>query len=600
MTTPTIQKALPFDAAAGTVFPQIMPAPDRIIYDTSAPAQLGNVYPSFASVLTCAAAYQGPCTIYIRNGSIVPAGTHAMPTSWYLETDSFGATFASGCYFTVKPLAIVPEGQATLIFQEGLGGATFAASSVPMQIEDAKLSLGTNGTLIAGTNNAALRLSNVQVIASTGQTLMTGTSNVVVALEQTTLLNNLLPASMSIGYDATSNVGSQNGNTGTPLSFGLGATGPTGPTGATGPTGPTGSTGSTGPTGTGATGPSGPSGPTGATGSSITGPTGPTGALGPTGPGAGATGATGPIGPTGPGAGATGPTGPTGVGATGPTGAAGPTGATGGSGPTGPTGTGATGPTGPGGGATGPTGPTGAAGGGGPSYLPTNPPANSTNNTLVVDALGNESWQPVGGYQITSFGISGSGVAGTVEVGSTQSNINWASTYNFTPTSISVACTGKTTVNPTPTGTSSSGTFAGPFTSNTNGVTITLTITAVDPAGASHQATATMTYAGKIVFGSVAPGAETPGQTLWNTLNTAGSNLRSTRGGSYPYSSTFGQDQAFGLINSLGTPVMKDPNGNIVTTVFLGNAIITENGTSQSVNFYTVGASGTSSTYSMS
>ncbi len=251
-----------------------------------------------------------------------------------------------------------------------------------------------------------------------------------------------------------------------------------------------------------------------------------------------------------------------------------------------------------GGGGTGPTGPTGP--GGGASYLPANPPPDSSNNTLSVDASGNEAWQPVGGYNIQSFSISGSGVANVVEVGSTQAVINWSATYNFTPISITVTCTGQPTQTPAPSGGSSSGTFTGPFTSDVNGTVIAVQITVIDPVGAPHVANATMTYAAKIVFGSVVAGSEVAGQALWNTLNAAGSVLRSTRGGSYPYASPFGFDQAFGLLSSLGTPTMKDPNGNVVSVVLIGSATISENATPQTVSFYTVGSPGASTTYTMS
>jgi len=219
---------------------------------------------------------------------------------------------------------------------------------------------------------------------------------------------------------------------------------------------------------------------------------------------------------------------------------------------------------------------------------------------LSVDSSGNTAWQPVGGYGITSFGISGTGVASTVEVGSTQAAINWSAAYNFTPISITVTCTGQTTQTPAPTGDSSAGTFTGPFTSTVNGTVITVQITVIDPVGAPHVANATMTYSGKIVFGSVVAGSETPGQSLWNTLNAAGSNLRPTRGGSYNYASPFGYDQAFALLTSLGTPTMKDPNGNVVSVVDLGSDAITENGTTQNYTFYTVGSPGASTTYTMS
>lgn len=243
-------------------------------------------------------------------------------------------------------------------------------------------------------------------------------------------------------------------------------------------------------------------------------------------------------------------------------------------------------------------GPTGPAGGG--SYLPVNPPVDGSNNTLAVDNVGNTSWQPVGGYQITGFSLSGSGVAGVVEVGTSIANINWSATFNFTPTSISVSCTGKATQTPVPSGTSRSGTFAGPFTNVTNNTQVVVSITVVDPAGAPHVSNAIILFAAKVVWDSV-NSPETVGQTLWNTLNAANNALAANGAvANLAFSSSSGQDQVFARLASLGTPTLKDSGGDVYPATLLGTSVITENGTPQTMNFYTVGVSGATFSWSLS
>jgi len=221
----TIQKGLPFDVATGGAFPQVMPAPYRVIYDTTAPEQYGNVYPSWSSVMTCIALFSGPVEIYIRNGSQIPtsSGTftspYSMPTSWVLSTDSFGTTVPNGVYFSNSPLELKTDCNALLVFQESSGGATFTLSNPLTLISGCVIHLGAgSGHLINGASNQALTLRNVVVDTSGAGTLATGSSNVVTLLEQTILQNNVLPASMQIFYDATSSPHSQNGNLGVALS----------------------------------------------------------------------------------------------------------------------------------------------------------------------------------------------------------------------------------------------------------------------------------------------------------------------------------------------------------------------------------------------
>jgi len=485
MTTPTISKALPFDAAPGGAFPQIMPSPYRVIYDTTvsptAPAiGIGNLYPSWATVVAVANQFQGPCDIYIRNGSNIPAGNYNMPTSWTLTVDSHGTTVPNGTYFSNSPLKLSTDTFSTITFQES-GNYTFTLSNPAMVIENAVLALGTNAFLINGANLGALFLREV-VISSGGQGLMSGgaATNIVTAIDQVVIPSNLLSATMTIKYDSTSNVNNQHGNTGIALAAGL--VGPAGPAGATGP------------------------------------------------------------------AGAQGPAGASGV-----------------------------------------------------AYLPATAPANNNTYVLNVNSAGIETWQPQGGYTITSFGLSGTNYAGVVEVGTSVagSGLTWTANFNFTPTSITVTCTGQATQNPSPTGTSSTGMFTGPFTNTTNGSSITVTISVIDPSGAPHSSSSSIVWATAVIWGSVTP-PEVVGQALWNTLYASHHSIVAAGNvASLSFASGPGQDQCFARLSTFPTPSLKDSSGDIYPATLLGSSAITENGTSQTYNFYTVGVQGVTFTWSL-
>lgn len=231
----------------------------------------------------------------------------------------------------------------------------------------------------------------------------------------------------------------------------------------------------------------------------------------------------------------------------------------------------------------------GGGGGGGVGYLPPAAPAASGNYTLATNASDVASWQPVGGYQILTFGLSGTGVAAVVEVGTSIAAVAFAGTLNFTPTALSVAWSGVATGTASPAlGTSFSGSLTGgPFTSPTNGAQLAVTVSATDPAGAVHTATQVVTFAAKLVYGSLAPGSETVDQAMWNALNTNGSVVSATGTGSVNFASAFGQDQCIARLTSLGTPTFTDPStGFTYPAASLGTASVTENGTTQAVTFW--------------
>lgn len=242
-----------------------------------------------------------------------------------------------------------------------------------------------------------------------------------------------------------------------------------------------------------------------------------------------------------------------------------------------------------------PSGYTGSAGDG--SYLPVDAPPNGTTNTLYVSNLGVVSWVPEGGYTIETFSLSGTGVASTVEVGTSISSVNFSGTLNFTPTALTWTASGVVTESGTLSNTSSfSGTVTGPVTSPTNGAQLTVTIHATDPLGTVHTSSATITFAIRIVYGVVAS-PETAGQALWNTLLANASVLTSTRSATVSFTGVVGEDDVAAMLTSFGTPTLTDSaTGFRYTGVSLGTATITENGTSQAVTFWKFGNSGSSFT----
>ncbi len=215
----------------------------------------------------------------------------------------------------------------------------------------------------------------------------------------------------------------------------------------------------------------------------------------------------------------------------------------------------------------------------------------------MVDPSGNSSWQPFGGYEVVSFTLSGIGVAPIVEVGSSRSTINWSADFNFTPTSITVTCTGHAPQTPVPSGTTSSGTFVGPFTSSINGDTINLSITAIDPNGSPQVFNTNITYAAKIVWGSVT--SPIAGQSLWGQLNATNNILNPTRHATLAFASASGQQQTFAILASLGSPILTDSGGDVYPATLIGSQTISENGTNQLMDFYFVGVPGITFTWSM-
>jgi hypothetical protein len=379
--------------------------------------QIGNLFSTWADLVTAANLLNGPITIFF-DGTFssglftIPAGTWAFTNAdvtWMGAYDPQNSnefstiTFTDGAHVSgvsrfqdllleanvTSPVITYNSGSSVGRFLKlqdveilSTGAAAFidVTSSTPLVIGSFDATFGDNTHACINADAGSSVIIQAHALTQFDNNCFSGAGSFNVSLFGSA---NILPSStfgtapvVALGSVAA-NV-SYNPSLVSPVipatqvqsaidylkAHGTGVTGPTGPTGAPGiPGGPTGPTGRTGPTGP--AGPTGPTGPTGAastvpgpTGPTGSGPTGPTGPLGPTGPSGGPTGPTGPQGITGP----IGPTGP--LGPTGPTGALGPTGPQGGQGPTGPAGaTGATGAAGVTGaaGATGPTGPTGAA-----------------------------------------------------------------------------------------------------------------------------------------------------------------------------------------------------------------------------------------------
>jgi hypothetical protein len=237
---------------------------------------------------------------------------------------------------------------------------------------------------------------------------------------------------------------------------------------------------------------------------------------------------------------------------------------------------------------------TGGSGGPG-SALPAPPTSDGTYDLLV--ASGVASWELVGGDQILTF----TGITATVEVGMSRASFTWASTYNTTPTTITLSWSGVATgsMNIPVTGTSSGGTVNGPFVSATNNTSLVVTLTVVFPDGTKSK-NQSILWAAKVIYGSVA-GALTPGQALWNALNASGSQLHATRGGAYSFTSPIGENQVFGVLNSLGVTQFTDPATGFTYPFVPSGApvVIVENGTNQTVQFGTAGNPGSTITLDM-
>src|SRR5665213_2329459 len=133
----------------------------------------------------------------------------------------------------------------------------------------------------------------------------------------------------------------------------------------------------------------------------------------------------------------------------------------------------------------------------------------------MVNNSGIASWQAMGGFLITSFTLSEPAL---VEVGSSIITIDWAAVFNFTPTSITATCTGQADQNPSPTGTTSNGSFTpgSPFTSAAHGASVSLGLTAIDSIGAAPSVISSMAFACRIAWGSIT--SPVAGQGLWNSL----------------------------------------------------------------------------------
>jgi len=262
----------------------------------------------------------------------------------------------------------------------------------------------------------------------------------------------------------------------------------------------------------------------------------------------------------------------------------------GGAGPTGPTG-----PTGPAG-APGPTGATGPTGPSGSSDLPNPTAAGQSLFSIAAGPIpGSVVWDLPAGLVITSF----TGFGGVVEVGSSLVNPTVNATYNETPISASISWTNpaggpQSLISPF-----TSANITATFTDTVIGHTSTVTLTAVGTRN-TPTSTQTRTYAGSIVFGSVT--SPVVGQALYNTLRADGFQLHTNNSGTYSFTSALGADQVFGIPAAFGVPTVKDENGFIYTPVLISGSpvSITENGTTQSFNFFTAGSTGATVQFTLS
>jgi hypothetical protein len=204
------------------------------------------------------------------------------------------------------------------------------------------------------------------------------------------------------------------------------------------------------------------------------------------------------------------------------------------------------------------------------------------------------AWLPPGGFAISTF----TGFTQTKEVGGSVVNPTIGASYNTIPDNAHVNWTNPTGGPLNLTTPFTSGTITATFADTVIGHTSTATLTAVK-GSTTKTATQTITWAGSIAFGSVS-GTLTAGQTLYDTLRADGFQLHTANGGSYAFASASGVNQVFAIPAGFGTPTVKDGNGFIYTPTLIGTSTITENGTSQSFNFFTVGSPGSTVTFTLS
>jgi hypothetical protein len=167
-----ITKGAPFDAPTGGAYAQVLPSPHTVIYDTTAAAQSGNLYPSFATAVNVMNQFKGISYLYIQNGSIVPAGTWNMPDSWYLDIDANGTVFGAGVMFTTSPIIINVLHNAVISCDAAPGTSTFVLTNPTIEIVGANLVLGSMGNFIDATNSTGNLTLDSTVITSSGQTLI--------------------------------------------------------------------------------------------------------------------------------------------------------------------------------------------------------------------------------------------------------------------------------------------------------------------------------------------------------------------------------------------------------------------------------------------
>lgn len=220
---------------------------------------------------------------------------------------------------------------------------------------------------------------------------------------------------------------------------------------------------------------------------------------------------------------------------------------------------------------------------------------------ILVFSAAAGAWlaEPQGGDKITSF----TGIAGTVEVGTSDATLTWHATYNQSVQSGVVFWTGVATgsVN-LGSGPFDTGTITGPFSSNSNGaqLAVTLQVTFVD--GTVATSTQVLTWAATVVAGAQTNSPPvSPGQTLYNSLRGENSSLRTSIGGTFTIACSASQICTGAVLSSFGRlPTVKDSNGFQYTATSLGTATITENGTSQTYVFFQWGATGADGTFTFS
>jgi hypothetical protein len=206
-------------------------------------------------------------------------------------------------------------------------------------------------------------------------------------------------------------------------------------------------------------------------------------------------------------------------------------------------------------------------GGGGGGGVPT-PPAAGLLLTSTGSGSGDYDWEPSGGFAILTF----TSFTNTIEVGNSVVDPTLHATYNETPDSAQIIYTGPPGSPLVLTTPFTSGQILETFTEATNAATNTATLSAVKGATTKTN-TQTLTWGLPFLFNIDTVSNVVATQAYLDTMRAAHApQIHTTLTGTYGTGLSVGAGQifAFACETALGTPIVHDINGFLVTPVLVG------------------------------